>query len=524
MRFFFFILLSVSTCAQSVGDFSIQYRATTSGPQPIKSWAKANSTLWGTNSSGNPQSITIGSGLSLTAGVLTSSGGGGVGTGTVTSVALTLPNIFSVTGSPITESGTLAASLATQTANRVWAGPTTGSAAAPTFRALVAADIPDLSGTYQPLSGALTTLSGISNARGVLYNSGSGLEGYLNFSQGGQPATDGTKIVQFNADGDLSTARNLYFNVPAAGGGYDTSTLSAPATLNYTWALPAASGTLALTSSNISGTAAGLSSTLAVSSGGTGSTNASNARMALGLGSLATQNGTFSGSSSGINTGDQNITLTGDVTGSGSSSFAATLANTSVVAGTYGTATAGVAVTVDAKGRPTTVTTNTITPAIGSITGLGAGIATALAINTGSAGAPVLYNGALGTPSGGNVTNCTVKDFYPAALSNESDALTTGLKLTFRIPYACTLSAVRIDVSTAPTGSVIIVDVKESGTTIFSTKPQIAVGDKTSVGGAVPGVISDTALAENAEITVFVDQIGSGTAGVGLKIVFILTR
>ena len=132
MRFFFFILLAVSACAQSVGDFSIQYRATTSGPQPIKSWAKANSTLWGTNSSGNPQSITIGSGLSLNAGVLTSSGGGGEGSGTVTSVALTLPNIFSVTGSPITSSGTLAASLATQTANRVWAGPTTGSAAAPT--------------------------------------------------------------------------------------------------------------------------------------------------------------------------------------------------------------------------------------------------------------------------------------------------------------------------------------------------------------------------------------------------------
>ena len=36
----------------------------------------------------------------------------------------------------------------TKTANYVLAGPTTGSAAAPSFRALVAADIPDLSGTY----------------------------------------------------------------------------------------------------------------------------------------------------------------------------------------------------------------------------------------------------------------------------------------------------------------------------------------------------------------------------------------
>lgn len=63
--------------------------------------------------------------------------------GTVTSVALTLPNIFSVSGSPITSSGTLTATLATQSANTVFAGPTTGSPATPTFRSLVAADIPD---------------------------------------------------------------------------------------------------------------------------------------------------------------------------------------------------------------------------------------------------------------------------------------------------------------------------------------------------------------------------------------------
>lgn len=67
--------------------------------------------------------------------------------GTVTSVALSLPNIFSVTGSPITISGTLAATLASQTQNRVFASPD-GSSGAPAFRALTAADIPDLSSTY----------------------------------------------------------------------------------------------------------------------------------------------------------------------------------------------------------------------------------------------------------------------------------------------------------------------------------------------------------------------------------------
>ena len=44
---------------------------------------------------------------------------------------------------PYISSGTLAITLATQLANTLFAGPTTGSAAAPTFRAMVLADIPD---------------------------------------------------------------------------------------------------------------------------------------------------------------------------------------------------------------------------------------------------------------------------------------------------------------------------------------------------------------------------------------------
>lgn len=64
------------------------------------------------------------------------------GTGTVTSVAMTVPAIFSLSGSPITSSGTLAVTLATQSANTVFAGPTSGGATTPAFRALVNADFP----------------------------------------------------------------------------------------------------------------------------------------------------------------------------------------------------------------------------------------------------------------------------------------------------------------------------------------------------------------------------------------------
>lgn len=66
----------------------------------------------------------------------------GAGTGTVTSIALTMPSDFLVSGSPITSSGTLAVTANTQSANTIKAGPTTGASAAPTYRTLVSADLP----------------------------------------------------------------------------------------------------------------------------------------------------------------------------------------------------------------------------------------------------------------------------------------------------------------------------------------------------------------------------------------------
>ena len=65
-------------------------------------------------------------------------------TGTVTSVNMSVPAILSVSGGPITSSGTLAVTLAPENANLIFAGPTSGGAATPAFRSLIATDIPTL--------------------------------------------------------------------------------------------------------------------------------------------------------------------------------------------------------------------------------------------------------------------------------------------------------------------------------------------------------------------------------------------
>lgn len=108
------------------------------------------------------------------------------------------------------------------------------------------------------------------------------------------------------------------------------------------------------------------------------------------------------------------------------------------------------------------------------------------------------------------------------APSDETTALTTGTaKLTFRMPYAFTLTGIRASLTTAQTsGSIFTVDVNEAGSTLLSTKLTIDNGEKTSQSAATPPVISDSALADDAEITIDIDQVGDGTAK-GLKVTLI---
>lgn len=111
----------------------------------------------------------------------------------------------------------------------------------------------------------------------------------------------------------------------------------------------------------------------------------------------------------------------------------------------------------------------------------------------------------------------------PIAVGDETTNCTAGAdKVKFRMPFAFTLTAVRASLNTAATGATLFqVDIKESGTTILSTKLTFDASEKTTTTATTPAVISDTALADDAEISIDIDAIGNTIPGNGLKVYLI---
>jgi hypothetical protein len=112
------------------------------------------------------------------------------------------------------------------------------------------------------------------------------------------------------------------------------------------------------------------------------------------------------------------------------------------------------------------------------------------------------------------LSNSLQTDAFIIAISDETTAHTTGTaKVTFRAPYAFTITGVKGSLTTVSSSGIPTWDINETGTTILSTKLTIDASEKTSTTAATAVVISDTAIAADAEITIDIDTAGTGAAG-----------
>jgi hypothetical protein len=115
---------------------------------------------------------------------------------------------------------------------------------------------------------------------------------------------------------------------------------------------------------------------------------------------------------------------------------------------------------------------------------------------------------------------------FQFAVSDEVTVLevATGV-ISFRMPYAMTVTAVRASLVVAGTTSgITTVDINEGGVSILSTKITVDLTETTSTTAAIPAVISDAVLADDAVITIDIDAISGGATEAGLKITLIGTR
>ena len=116
------------------------------------------------------------------------------------------------------------------------------------------------------------------------------------------------------------------------------------------------------------------------------------------------------------------------------------------------------------------------------------------------------------------------------ALSDETSdntASSTVPKVTFRMPFAMTVSSLRCSLTKASTGAILIVDLHEAGATVMTTnKLSVDASETTSTTAATAHTLTDTALADDALIELFIDQVGATTdnTGEGVKVWIIGTR
>ena len=215
----------------------------------------------------------------------------------------------------------------------------------------------------------------------------------------------------------------------------------------------------------------------------------------------------------GTGIGNGITALTGDVTASGPGSVAATLATVNSNVGTFGSATQSVQFTVNGKGLVTAAANVTVTPAVGSITGLGTGVATALGVNVGSAGAVVVNGGALGTPSSGVATNLT-----GTASGLTAGTVTTNANMTgdvTSVGNATTIAANAVTNAKAAQMAAYTFKGNVTGSTANATDFTIAgLTNKAAPVGADLIILADSAASNATKYATLTQALGAVTSGV----------
>ena len=236
-----------------------------------------------------------------------------INSGTVSSVGLSLPSLFTVTGSPVTTSGTLSATLASQTANYVFAAPN-GAAGAPAFRALVAADLPASLTSSTTGTAAGVSSFGTSSTRGgsaalnatntSSYNTAFGSSALLGNNGGSYNSAFGALALQGNTTGNYNAAFGANTLQANTTGSSNTGFGHAVMYTNSTGANNAAYGYQALYYNNASNNSAFGYQALVTNTSGT--QNAAFGTSALYLNSTASNNAAFGYSALANNTAADN--------------------------------------------------------------------------------------------------------------------------------------------------------------------------------------------------------------------------
>ena len=321
---------------------------------------------------------------------------GGSGSGSVTSVSASGLDGVTVSGSPITSSGTLTFGLGDITPLSVSAiGTIAGSNFTGSSSGVNTGD--ETEASIKSKLG-ITTLSGSNTGdqtitlTGDVTGSGTGTFATSLATVNSNVGTFGssTKIPVINVDakGRILSVSDATLNIDVGVTSFNTRTGAITLTSgDVTGALGFTPGTGTVTSVSATG-----SNGITV----TGGPITSSGTLSLSLTNITptsvAASGTVTGSNlSGVNTGDQTITLTGDVTGSGTGTFSTTLANTPVIAGTYGSSTEVPVFTVDSKGRITGVTNTVITAGTGTVTSVAATGSSDISVS----GSPITTSGTL---------------------------------------------------------------------------------------------------------------------------------